>query len=101
MQTKTVQRKNNRLIDNLEIEIIKDEDENSLPFPMSYTEPSDPSPIDILRELVNDMENFDPLARTPDPARDEALATLSEMERHMREFQRQTAKLKSLLSRYH
>ena len=100
MHTKAEPRKKGKLIDNLEIEIVTD-DEEALPFPGSYKEPSEPSPIDILRQLVNDMENFDPFARTPDPARDEALATLSEMERHMREFQRQTAKLKSLLSRYH
>lgn len=95
--------KRSRLIDQIEVEVIR---EPQAPFqedraPTTY----EANPLRALEELVERMEELEEKtgARelSNDELEDESRRSITEMQRHLEQFQRQSAVLKRLLLKLH
>lgn len=103
MATPEDSEKRSPLIDQIEVEVIR---EPQAPFqddrsPTTY----EANPLRALEELVERMEELERECDGSDSERsadeDESRRSISEMQRHLEQFQRQSAVLKRLLVKLH
>lgn len=92
--------KRSRLVDQIEVEIIRmPQDPASEERPLA---PREANPLRALEELVERLEELEENVEVSDEEHaSESSRSLSEMQRHLEQFQRQSAVLKRLLLKLH